>query len=246
VDSRITPGCLGLFNEATEAALKPIIASVRKHSKAAIAIQLAHAGRKASSHRPWEGGQLIPLDKGGWRAEGPSAVPHKEGEAPPIALDAKGLARVREGLSPISNKRSDRYGGSLANRMRFPLEVFEAIRATFHSDKPVGIKLPATDWVEGGWDLAQAIEFAKELKRRGIDWIDRSSGGRVAAAENSARAGLSAAVLASTRSAAPAKGPVRRHHLRRPLARRRCRRPDGWPDRREACAKSIRSRREMA
>jgi 2,4-dienoyl-CoA reductase-like NADH-dependent reductase (Old Yellow Enzyme family) len=206
VDGRITPGCLGLFNEATEAALKPIIASVRKRSKAAIAIQLAHAGRKASSHRPWEGGQLIPLDKGGWRAEGPSAVPHREGEAPPIALDAKGLARVREAfveatkralrlgldaielhcahgyllhqfLSPISNKRSDRYGGSLANRMRFPLEVFEAIRATFHSDKPVGIKLPATDWVEGGWDLAQAIEFAKELKRRGIDWIDCSSGG---------------------------------------------------------------------
>ena len=203
---RITPGCLGLFNEATEAALKPIVASVRKHSKTAIAIQLAHAGRKASSYRPWEGGQLIPLEEGGWQAEGPSAVPHKEGEAPPRALDAAGLLRVRDAfvaatrradrlgldaielhcahgyllhqfLSPIANKRSDQYGGSLENRMRFPLEVFEAIRAAFPSDKPVGIKVSATDWVEGGWDLPQAIELARQLKRRGVDWIDCSSGG---------------------------------------------------------------------
>ena len=203
---RITPGCLGLFNAATEAALQPIVASVRKHSKAKIAIQLAHAGRKASSYRPWEGGQLMPLDRGGWRAEGPSAVPHNEGEAPPLALDAKGLARVRQAFveatkramrlgldaielhcahgyllhqfpSPISNLRTDQYGGTLPNRMRFPLEVVEAIRATFHSDRPVGIKVSATDWVEGGWDLAQAIEFAKELKKRRIDWIDCSSGG---------------------------------------------------------------------
>src|SRR5712672_84194 len=85
---RITPGCLGLWNDATEAALKPIMASVRRHSKIAVAIQLAHAGRKASSHTPWDGGQLIPLSAGGWQPEGPSAVPHKEGEAPPLALDA--------------------------------------------------------------------------------------------------------------------------------------------------------------
>jgi NADPH2 dehydrogenase len=203
---RITPGCLGLFDEATEAALEPILASVRRHSRAAIAMQLAHAGRKASSHRPWEGGQQIPIGKGGWQAEGPSAVPHKEGEAPPLALDDAGLARVRDAfvatarraerlgidalelhcahgyllhqfLSPISNRRTDRYGGSLQNRMRFPLEVFEAIRAAFPSQKPVGIKVSATDWVEGGWDLAQTIEFAKELRTRGLDWIDVSSGG---------------------------------------------------------------------
>ena len=203
---RITPGCLGLFNDATEAALKPIVASVRKHSKTAIAIQLAHAGRKASSYRPWEGGQLIPLEKGGWQAEGPSAVPHKEGEAPPRALDAAGLVRVRDAfvaatkraerlgldaielhcahgyllhqfLSPIANKRNDQYGGSLENRMRFPLEVFEAIRAAFPADKPVGIKVSATDWVEGGWDLPQAIELARQLKKRGVDWVDCSSGG---------------------------------------------------------------------
>jgi 2,4-dienoyl-CoA reductase-like NADH-dependent reductase (Old Yellow Enzyme family) len=203
---RITPGCLGLYDHATEAALKPILASVRKHSKTAVAIQLAHAGRKASSHKPWDGGQQIPVSQGGWQAEGPSAVPHKEGEAPPLALDAPGLARVRDAfvnaarraerlgidaielhsahgyllhqfLSPISNKRTDQYGGSLQNRMRYPLEVFDAVRAAFPAEKPVGIKVSATDWVEGGWDLAQTIEYAKELKKRGVDWIDVSSGG---------------------------------------------------------------------
>src|SRR5207247_2716473 len=139
---RITPGCLGLYNDATEAALKPILASVRKRSKAAVMIQLAHAGRKASSHTPWDGGQLIPLAEGGWRAEGPSAIPHKASETTPVALDAAGLKRVREAfvaatkraerlgidaievhsahgyllhqfLSPISNQRTDQYGGSL-------------------------------------------------------------------------------------------------------------------------------------
>jgi 2,4-dienoyl-CoA reductase-like NADH-dependent reductase (Old Yellow Enzyme family) len=203
---RITPGCLGLWNDATEAALKPILASVRKHSKAAVAVQLAHAGRKGSSHTPWDGGQQIPISEGGWQAVGPSAIPHKEGEAPPLALDAAGLARIRDAfvgaakraerlgidaiemhcahgyllhqfLSPISNKRSDQYGGSLENRMRYPLEVFDAVRAAFPATKPVGLRVSSTDWVEGGWDLAQTIEFAKELKKRGVDWIDASSGG---------------------------------------------------------------------
>src|SRR5277367_2007444 len=91
---RITPGCLGLWNDATEAALKPILASVRKHSKAAVAMQLAHAGRKGSSGRPWEGGQQIPLAAGGWQTEAPSALPHKEGELAPLALDPQGLARI--------------------------------------------------------------------------------------------------------------------------------------------------------
>jgi 2,4-dienoyl-CoA reductase-like NADH-dependent reductase (Old Yellow Enzyme family) len=203
---RITPGCLGLWNDATEAALKPILASVRKHSRTAVAMQLAHAGRKGSSHKPWNGGQQIPLAEGGWRTEAPSAVPHKEGELPPLALDAAGLKRVREAfvaaasraerlgidalelhsahgyllhqfLSPISNKRTDQYGGSLQNRMRYPLEVFDAIREVFPKRKPVGVKVSATDWVEGGWDLAQTIAYAKELKARGVDWIDASSGG---------------------------------------------------------------------
>jgi NADPH2 dehydrogenase len=205
-NGRITPGCLGLYNDATEAALRPIIASARKRSKAAIAMQLAHAGRKASSHTPWDGGQLIPVSEGGWRPEGPSAVPHKEGEAPPLALDTAGLKRIRDAfavsaqraerlgldalevhcahgyllhqfLSPISNKRTDEYGGSLQNRMRFPLEVFDAVRAAFPAGKPVGLRVSSTDWVEGGWDIAQTIELAKELKKRGVDWIDASSGG---------------------------------------------------------------------
>ncbi len=203
---RITHGCLGLYNDATEAALKPILASVRKHSKTAVAMQLAHAGRKGSSHVPWDGGQQIPLGQGGWQTEAPSAVPIKEGEAPPRALDVLGLARVTEAfvaaakradrlgidalevhsahgyllhefLSPIANKRTDQYGGSLQNRMRYPLEVFDAIRAAFPAHKPVGVKVSATDWIEGGWDLAQTTEYAKELKQRGVDWIDASTGG---------------------------------------------------------------------
>ncbi|SIO13167.1 2,4-dienoyl-CoA reductase [Bradyrhizobium erythrophlei] len=203
---RITPGCLGLYNDATEAALKPILASVRKRSKTAVAMQLAHAGRKGSSHTPWDGGQQIPVAEGGWQAVAPSAIAHKAGEAAPLQLDAAGLARIRDAfvaaakraerlgidalelhgahgyllhqfLSPISNKRSDQYGGSLENRMRFPLEVFDAVRAVFPATKPVGMRVSSTDWVEGGWDLAQTIEFVTELKKRGVDWIDASSGG---------------------------------------------------------------------
>ena len=203
---RITPGCLGLWDDRTEAALRPIIASIRKHSKTAIAMQLAHAGRKASSHTPWDGGQQVPLSQGGWQSQGPSDVPHKDGEAAPLALDTAGATRIREAfvvaakraerlgldalevhcahgyllhqfLSPISNKRTDQYGGSLENRLRFPLEVFDAVRAAFPSDKPVGIKVSASDWVDGGWDIEQCIVLAQELKKRGVDWIDASSGG---------------------------------------------------------------------
>jgi 2,4-dienoyl-CoA reductase-like NADH-dependent reductase (Old Yellow Enzyme family) len=203
---RITPGCLGLWNDVTETALKPILASVRKHSKVAVAMQLAHAGRKGSSHTPWNGGQQIPLAEGGWQTEGPSTVPHKDGELAPLAFDAQGLKRVRDAfvaaakraerlgidaielhsahgyllhqfLSPISNQRTDQYGGSLQNRLRYPLEVFDAVRAVFPNEKPVGVKVSATDWVEGGWDLEQTIELARELKKRGVDWIDASSGG---------------------------------------------------------------------
>jgi 2,4-dienoyl-CoA reductase-like NADH-dependent reductase (Old Yellow Enzyme family) len=203
---RITHGCLGLYSDTNEAVLKPILASVRKHSKAAVAMQLAHAGRKGSSYRPWEGGQQMPLDKGGWQTVGPSAVPHKDGETPPTALDDVGLARVRDAfvsaakradrlgidaielhgahgylmhqfLSPIANKRTDQYGGSLENRMRFPLEVYDAVRAVFPEEKPIGVRVSATDWVEGGWDIKQTIAFANELKKRRVDWIDVSSGG---------------------------------------------------------------------
>lgn len=205
-DGRITPGDLGLWDDATEAALKPIIEAIRRHSKIAITMQLGHAGRKASSHVPWEGGQLIPVADGGWVTHGPSALPQKEGEAAPLALDAAGLERIRNAfaesarraerlgvdgielhgahgyllhqfLSPIANQREDEYGGSLENRMRFPLEVFDIVRAIIPAHKPVGVKVSATDWIEGGWDVEQTIAFARELNMRGVDWVTVSSGG---------------------------------------------------------------------
>ena len=203
---RITLGDLGLWNDATEQALRPSLAAIRKYSKTAVVMQMAHAGRKASSHLPWEGGQQMPLSDGGWVTEAPSSVPHKEGEAAPVAIDAAGLVRIRDAfadtaqraarlgldgleihaahgyllhefLSTVSNRRTDAYGGSLENRMRFPLEVFDAVRAAFPADKPVGVRVSAVDWLEGGWDIQQTITFALELKKRGVDWIDVSSGG---------------------------------------------------------------------
>jgi len=203
---RITPGDLGLWDDKTEAAFRPLLAAIRSYSKVPVAIQLAHAGRKASSRVPWEGGSQISLSDGGWIADAPSAVPQKDGEAPPRALDVSDLERVKrafseaaeraarlgfdaieihgahgylihEFLSPIANKRTDEYGGSLENRLRFPLEIFQTVRAAFPADKPVGVKVSATDWVEGGWDLSQSILYAKELKKRGADWITASSAG---------------------------------------------------------------------
>jgi 2,4-dienoyl-CoA reductase-like NADH-dependent reductase (Old Yellow Enzyme family) len=205
-EGRITPACLGLWDQRTEDALQPVLAAVRRYSDIAVTVQLAHAGRKASSRVPWEGGQLIPLAQGGWLPQAPSALAYKQGEPAPLALDASGLARVRrafadaamraarlgldaievhsahgyllhEFLSPIANQRTDEYGGSLENRLRFPLQVFDAVRAAFPSDRPVGVKVSATDWVDGGWDLAQTIAYARELHKRGADWVAASSGG---------------------------------------------------------------------
>ena len=203
---RITPGCLGLYSDENERALARVLAAVRKHSPIKVGIQLAHAGRKASSEVPWRGGQLIPPEQGGWRPVAPSAVPLLPAEAAPIALDRAGLARVRDAfvasarralrlgfdaielhsahgyllhefLSPIANRRDDEYGGSRENRMRLPLEVFEAVRAVWPEDKPLGIRISSTDWIEGGWDIEDSVAYARELKARGCDWIDCSSGG---------------------------------------------------------------------
>ncbi|QSN61263.1 MULTISPECIES: NADH:flavin oxidoreductase/NADH oxidase [unclassified Caballeronia] len=205
-DGRITPGDLGLWDDATEAALRPVLAAIRQHSKIAVTMQLAHAGRKASSQKPWEGGQLVSVADGGWMTHAPSAIAHKPGETPPLALDTAGLLRVKEAfaasarraarlgidalevhaahgyllhqfLSPLANQRTDEYGGSRENRMRYPLEIFDAVRAAFPADKPVGVRVSATDWVEGGWDIEDTIAFAAQLKERGVDWIDVSSGG---------------------------------------------------------------------
>lgn len=205
-EGRITPGCLGLWNDDTQAALGKVLQSVRTMGSMPIAIQIGHAGRKGSSGRPWEGGQLIDPKSGGWRPVAPSAVAHLPGEAPPIALDEAGLAALRlrfvdstrraallgldaielhaahgyllhEFLSPVANHRTDRWGGSLENRMRYPLEVFEAMRAAWPESKPLGVRVSATDWLDGGWDIEQTVAFARELALRGCDWIDVSSGG---------------------------------------------------------------------
>ena len=206
-DARITPGDLGLYSDDNEAALAKVLAIVRAISPIKVGMQLAHAGRKASSRAPWDGGQQIPLSEpGSWQAVAPSAVPHSPGEEPPHALDGAGMARIRDAfavaakraarlgiealeihaahgyllhqfLSPLANRRTDAYGGSLENRMRFPLEVFDAVRAAFPADRPVWMRLSATDWVEGGWDIDSSVEFTKALKARGAAAIHVSSGG---------------------------------------------------------------------
>ncbi|MBC8087459.1 MAG: NADH:flavin oxidoreductase/NADH oxidase [Phycisphaerae bacterium] len=205
-DGRISPRDLGLYNDATEAALRPVLALIREHSPIAIMLQLAHAGRKASTNAPFEGGQPVSPEDGGWITHAPSAVPFKDGEHVPHALDDAGLQRVRTAfvdatsraarlgfdgielhaahgyllhqfLSPLSNHRTDQYGGSLENRLRFPLEIFDLVRAAFPDNKPVGIRLSATDWVDGGWDLEQTIALCHVLKSRDVDWVDVSSGG---------------------------------------------------------------------
>ena len=206
-EGRITPGDLGLWSDANQAALARVLAAVRRYSPIPVAIQLAHAGRKASSDLPWDGGAQIPAGApSGWRPVAPSALPFAAGQDAPEALDAAGLARARDAfvaaarraaalgldgievhgahgyllhefLSPLSNRRTDQYGGSLENRMRFPLEVFDAVRAAVPAALPVWIRISATDWVPGGWDIDEAVVFAEALQRHGAAAIHVSSGG---------------------------------------------------------------------
>ncbi|CAM2151020.1 NADPH dehydrogenase [Pararobbsia alpina] len=206
-EGRITYADVGLYDDATEAAMARTIASVRRWSTIPIAVQLNHAGRKASTEVPWAGGaQIAPAHAHGWQTEGPSAVPFSEGQNPPVALDRDGLKKIRDAfaqaaqraarmgidvvqihgahgyllhqfLSPLSNRRDDEYGGSLENRMRFPLEVFDAVRAAFPSEKSVTVRVSGTDWVDGGWDIGQTIAFAQALEAHGCDAIHVSSGG---------------------------------------------------------------------
>ncbi|WP_421951779.1 NADH:flavin oxidoreductase/NADH oxidase [Pelagibacterium sp.] len=206
-EGRITYADVGLYNDATEAAMKRVLEGIRRWSDMPISIQLAHAGRKASCEVPWKGGaQLAPDHSNGWQTEAPSAIPFLDSDSPPVALDAAGLARIREAfveaarrsdrlgldaiqihaahgyllhefLSPISNRRDDEYGGSLENRLRFPLEIFDAVRAAFPADKPVTVRVSGTDWVEGGWDGEQTVAFAKALEAKGCSAIHVSSGG---------------------------------------------------------------------
>ena len=204
---RITHGCLGLYDDACETALGRHLGIARANAPAMpVALQLAHAGRKGSSHRPWDGGQLIPVEQGGWTPLAPSAIAQGEHEPPPKVTDAAALARIRgefvaatvraarigidaielhlahgyllnEFLSPLSNKREDAYGGSFDSRIRFPLEIFAAVRVAWPQGKPLGVRISATDWVEGGWTIEDTLAFVRRLQAQGCDWVDVSSGG---------------------------------------------------------------------
>ncbi|MGB7183343.1 MAG: NADH:flavin oxidoreductase/NADH oxidase [Burkholderiaceae bacterium] len=207
---RITPGCLGLYNDENEAALAELLSVLRGLNPSAhvpVCIQLGHAGRKASSFEPWNGGQQIPLEKGGWQAMGPGDRPHIDGELPPIAMSASQLDALlsrfvqavqraerlgidaievhaahgyllHQFLSPVANNRTDEYGGALENRMRYPLQVFKAMRAAWPENKPMGIRISTSDWdSNSSWDTEEAIIFCQAIEKAGADWIDASSGG---------------------------------------------------------------------
>ncbi|HVJ55039.1 MAG TPA: NADH:flavin oxidoreductase/NADH oxidase [Aliidongia sp.] len=204
---RITPADLGIYDDACEAALARLLPAVRRWGTTpAIGIQLAHAGRKASAQRPWEGGGALRPDQHPWQTVAPSAVPFGPGWHTPEALDAAGLVRVREAfvagarrahrigfdaielhaahgyllhefLSPISNRREDEYGGSPAKRMRFPIELAAAVRAVWPREKILGIRVSAVDWSDEGLSLDDTIAFLNELKGVGIDYVCVSSGG---------------------------------------------------------------------
>ncbi|MBP2170917.1 2,4-dienoyl-CoA reductase-like NADH-dependent reductase (Old Yellow Enzyme family) [Erwinia toletana] len=203
---RITAQDLGLWDDATEQALAAVIEDVKKYSAMPIGIQLGHAGRKASTEVPWRGGHFVPADQGGWQTHAPSALPFNSSDNPPEALSQSGIAAVKQAfidsairadrlgldlieihaahgyllhqfLSPLANQRDDNYGGSLENRMRIVLEIFHEVRQVLPAHKAVGVRISATDWVDGGWDLPQSIALSKALEALGCDYIHVSSGG---------------------------------------------------------------------
>ncbi|MEM8853365.1 MAG: NADH:flavin oxidoreductase/NADH oxidase [Pseudomonadota bacterium] len=204
-EGRITPLCTGLYSDENEAAFARILAFCRTVGPAKFGIQLSHAGRKGSTIAPWDGGGPVE-GADAWRPDAPSPIPYLESWETPTALDEEGMARVKgafaasteratrlgfdyvelhaahgyllhQFLSPLTNRRDDVYGGSLEARMRFILECFDAVRAAFPEDKPVAVRLSATDWVPGGWDLPQSVTLAKALKARGCAAIHVTSGG---------------------------------------------------------------------
>ena len=202
---RISLKCAGLYSEENEAASKRVVDFCRTFGIAKLGVQLGHAGRKGSTMPPGAGGKPLKPEEGAWETVAPSAIPFGEGWHTPRAM-TKGDIRqtiadyvsatrradrigydlielhgghgylVHQFMSPLSNKRTDEYGGSLENRMRFPLEVFAAIRAVWPENKPMGIRISATDWVDGGWTPDEAVVLARELKKAGCDYIDVSSG----------------------------------------------------------------------
>ncbi|HUR54014.1 MAG TPA: NADH:flavin oxidoreductase/NADH oxidase, partial [Gemmataceae bacterium] len=203
-DGRITPKDMGIWGDQHVEPLARIVRYV--HSQGSVAgIQLAHAGRKASCQVPWLGGAVLPPNAGGWPVVGPSPVPFHDGDPAPRELDAAGIDGVvdafeaatkralaagfkvievhaahgyllHEFLSPLSNRRTDEYGGSLENRMRLTLRVAERVRQTVPAELPVFVRISATDWAEGGWDIEQSVVLSRHLKEHGMDLIDASSG----------------------------------------------------------------------
>lgn len=206
-DGRITHGCVGLYSDENEAALKKVIDACRRRGTAKLGIQLGHAGRKASAKRPWEGANMNePEETAPWQTKAPSAIPFAPGwhvpkpltpaeiEALPAAFAAAARRADRIGfdlaeahgahgyllhafLSPHSNKRTDEWGGSLDNRMRAPLAVFKAMREAWPSHKPLGMRISAVDWVDGAWSIDDSIVLARKLRDLGCDYIDVSTGG---------------------------------------------------------------------
>jgi 2,4-dienoyl-CoA reductase-like NADH-dependent reductase (Old Yellow Enzyme family) len=206
-EGRITYADTGLWDDATEAAMAGVLASVRRWSDIPIGIQLAHAGRKASTEKPWLGGRQIASDEpNGWQTVAPSPLAFVDGENPPRELSRNDLAALcrafaeaarraarlgldavqihsahgyllHQFLSPLSNRRDDEYGGSLENRMRFPLEVFRAVREAFPAERPVTVRVSGTDWVPGGWDIEQTVAYARALDAEGCSGMHVSSGG---------------------------------------------------------------------
>ena len=228
---RITAGCMGLWNDEQRDALARIARFVKAQGAVA-GIQLAHAGRKASTTRPWEGGKGLMPEQGGWAIVAPSALPFGEGFPVPQEMDGKTIAaviaqfaasarRAREAgfdaielhgahgylissfLSPIANRRTDRYGGSFENRVLFLLEVVDAVRSEWPGDKPLFVRISCTDWMDGGWDLEQSVRLAQLLKAGGkVDLIDCSSGGVDPRQKIDARPGFQVPFAAAVRSRA--------------------------------------------
>lgn len=210
-EGRITPDDLGIWKDEHVPGLRRITDFLKAHGAVA-GIQLAHAGRKASHSSPWKGGHVVPASEGGWTTVAPSAVPFKENEPAPHELTLAEIQQViedfrvatrrsleagfqvielhgahgyllHEFFSPLSNKRTDQYGGSFENRVRLLLEVTEATRAEWPTELPLLVRISATDWTEGGWTPEESVQLAKLLKDRGVDLIDCSTGGNVPAAQ---------------------------------------------------------------
>jgi len=204
-EGRITPDDVGLWSPEHARAFQRITRFIEQQG-AVPAIQLAHAGRKASTSAPWKGGKPLAPRDGGWQPLGPSALPFSPAHSVPTALNEAGIdsvvrqfaaatAYARDAgfkaveihmahgyllhsfLSPLSNRRTDDHGGTFENRMRLPLRVVDAVRGAWPDDLPVMVRISATDWVEGGWDLEQSVALSRELAARGVDLVDCSSGG---------------------------------------------------------------------